>query len=93
MNGGYVLLDCGGLELTSVSKVTVTGIVDRVKEAVATKKPIVACNLKYSTKACNPVSVLVCQDATTATSYDVIVSLLKVVVDKDNGCTISSLAS
>ena len=93
MNSGYVLLDFGGLELTSESKVTVTGIVDRVKTVLATKKPIIAGNLKYNAKVCSPVSVVVCQDATTATSYDVIVSLYKIVVDKDNGCTISSLAS
>ena len=93
MNSGYVLLDFDGLNILSESKVTKTGIVDRVKAAIKTGKPIVAVGLKNGTKECNPVSVLVCQDGTTATSYDVFVSVIKIVVDKDNGCTMTDLTS
>ena len=93
MISGYVMIDFGGLELTSESKVTISGIADQVTKALATGKPVIAGNLKYNAKSCCPVSALVSVDSTTATSFDVIVSLLKIVVDKDNGCTISSLAS
>ena len=72
MNSGYVLIDFGGLELTSESKVTKTGISDQVKNALATGKPIIAGGLKLNQKAVSSINVLACVDATTATSFDVI---------------------
>mgnify|MGYP003296441582 CR=1 FL=1 len=93
MNSGYIIIDFGGLDLTSQSKVTVTGILNQVKAALATGKPIIAGNFEYSDKPCTPVSVMVCQDAATATSYDVFVDTLKIVVDKDDGCTITDLTT
>lgn len=93
MNSGYVMIDFGGLNILSESKVTVSGIVDQVKAALKTGKPIIAGGLKVGTKECAPVSVLVCQDGTTATSYDVFLSIYEIVVDKDNGCTITDLTA
>lgn len=58
MNGGYVLLDAGGLELTTGdTPVTISGIWARVKECLETGKPIVAHNLKYSTAPVSPIAV------------------------------------
>ena len=93
MNSGYVLIDFDGLELTSESKVTKTGISDQVKNALATGKPIIAGGLKLNQKAVSPVTVLACVDATTATSFDVITSIYSIVIDKDDGCTITDLTA
>lgn len=93
MNSGYVMIDFGGLELTSESKVTKTGIADQVKNALATGKPIIAGGLKLNTKACAPVPILACVDGTTATSFDVITSIYSIVIDKDDGCTITDLTA
>lgn len=93
MNSGYVMIDFGGLNILSESKVTKTGIVDQVKAAIKTGKPIIAGGLLNGTKAISPASVLVNQDGTTATSYDVFFSVYKIVVDKDNGCTITDLTA
>lgn len=93
MNSGYVLIDFGGLELTSESKVTKTGISNQVKNALATGKPIIAGGLKLNQKAVSPINVLACVDATTATSFDVITSIYSIVIDKDDGCTITDLTA
>lgn len=93
MNSGYVLIDFGGLELTSESKVTKTGISDQVKNALATGKPIIAGGLKLNQKAVSSINVLACVDATTATSFDVITSIYSIVIDKDDGCTITDLTA
>ena len=93
MNSGYVLIDFGGLELTSESKITKTGISNQVKNALATGKPVIAGGLTLNSKALAPVSVLACIDATTATSFDVITSIYNIVIDKDDGCTITDLTA
>ncbi len=54
--GGYVLVDAGGLDLTTGSTpVTIDGIYDRAADAMKTGKPIVAENLKYGTAPLTPV--------------------------------------
>lgn len=48
MNGGYVMVDCKGLDLTGGdTPQTITGIWDDAKTALATDKPIVAHNCVY----------------------------------------------
>ena len=45
MKGGYVLVDCKGLDLTSESTQTITGLYAKVKAAMATGKLIIAENM------------------------------------------------
>ena len=45
MKGGYVLVDCKGLDLTSQSTQTITGLYAKVKKAMATGKMIIAENM------------------------------------------------
>lgn len=47
MSGGYFLVDCEGLDLTSKTSVTKTGFWKKAVEALATNKPIVAYNCIY----------------------------------------------
>lgn len=50
MNGGYVLIDCKGLDLTKGStEQTISGFFARVKEAEKTGKPIYATNCVWDT--------------------------------------------
>lgn len=60
MIGGYILVDCKGLDLTKGSTPqTITGIYDVAKKAMATGKPIVACNTVWgSGKSVTPISVM-----------------------------------
>lgn len=45
MKGGYVLVDCKGLDLTSESTQTISGLYDKLKAAKATGKLIIAENM------------------------------------------------
>ena len=45
MKGGYVLVDCKGLDLTSESTQTISGLYAKVKAAMATGKLIIAENM------------------------------------------------
>ena len=50
MNGGYVMVDCKGLDLTGGNTPqTITGIWNDAKIAMASGKPIVAHNCVYGT--------------------------------------------
>lgn len=45
--GGYVLVDCSGLDLTQTSATSLSGIWNKAKNALASGKPIVASNCIY----------------------------------------------
>ena len=53
MNGGYILVDCAGLDLGELG--TVDGLYAKVKAAVKAEKPIVLCNIVNSTQAFTPI--------------------------------------
>ena len=57
-NPGYIMVDCGGLDLDDSTKKVITGIYDRAKEALATGKPCYATNCFMSEMPCSPVSVV-----------------------------------
>lgn len=84
--GGYILLDCGGLNLASSSPQTISGSWARAKAALAANKPIVAGNCKYSTAPVSPVS---CFGWAIAADEIVIVgATLHIHVKDDNTCTV-----
>lgn len=47
MEFGYIMIDCGGLNLTSEASQTITGLYAQLTEARATDKMIVACNMVW----------------------------------------------
>ena len=47
MKGGYVLVDCKGLDLTSEDTQTFTGLYAKIKKAMATGKLIIAENMVW----------------------------------------------
>ena len=49
MKGGYYLVDCENLDLTSTESVTKTGFWQKAKDALAINKPLVAYNCLYGT--------------------------------------------
>lgn len=44
MNGGYVMIDCKGLDLTSNEEQTISGLYNDMVKAIKTGKPLVAYN-------------------------------------------------
>lgn len=54
LKGGYAIVDCTGIDLGDLGEVT--GIYDKVKNAIETDKPIVLYNLVNSTQAFTPIT-------------------------------------
>lgn len=87
MNGGYYLLDCKGLDLTSDSAQTIAGSWQDCVTALKVGKPIVAHNCIYGTGV--PVSPVTCFGWYIAADEIVIVgATLHIHVKNNDKCTV-----
>lgn len=93
MNGGYIVVDCGGLDLTGGSTPqTISGIWDEAVSALASGKPIVAYNCVYGTGV--PVSPVTCFGWYIDTDEIVIVgATLHIHIKDDNTLTVLDVAA
>lgn len=64
MNGGYIMVDCTGLDLNSPG--TITGLYKRVKTAVNSGKPIVLHGLKNDTQKFSPIVAFGGEESSTS---------------------------
>ena len=56
MNGGYVMIDCTGLDLTKGSTPqSISGIYNKTKEAIKSNKPMYAYNCVWDDKFVSPI--------------------------------------
>lgn len=89
--GGYIMVDCAGLDLTLGSTPqTINGLYDRVQEAMESGKEIVAINCKWGTLPVTPISLFAIQileDTVYCTS-----STLQIVVTDEDSVTINNMA-
>ena len=88
---GYILFDCGGLNLNSSSEQTITGIYNRAKEALATGKLVLATNCNMSGMSCSPCAVIAWDqgsDGIIATGHT-----LRIVIASDDGVTVTNLVA
>ena len=88
---GYILFDCGGLNLNSSSEQTITGIYNRAKEALATGKLVLATNCNMSGMPCSPCAVIAWDqgsDGIIATGHT-----LRIVIAEDDGVTVTNLVA
>ncbi len=92
MNGGYINVDCGGLNLLAESAQTIAGIYDRVKTAWLTGKPIYAYNCMWGDSPISPIPVFAIP---FPESNEIIctASTLQVIVKDDDSVTINNLVS
>ena len=90
-NGGYIMIDCTGIELTTQTKQTITGIYDRMKAAVNSGKPIFAINITFEDVYMSPISVMVTQRPSG--NYIATASTLQIEVDEDDGVTVINMLS
>lgn len=90
MNSGYIMVDCGGLNLNDSTEQTINGIYDRSVEALATGKPVFATNCVMSSAPCSPVSVAAWDEGTQiiATGH-----VFRVVIAPDDGVTVINLVA
>lgn len=93
MNGGYVMIDCTGLDLLlGDTPQTVTGLHARIAEAVKTGKALYANNCIWGEgKPVTPVQVFAIYFADIET-YIVTASTLQVIVPKNDIVTIVNMA-
>ena len=91
VNSGYVLFDCGGLDLNDFTEQTITGIYNRAKIALASGKAVFATNCVMSDMPCTPCAVIAWDqgnDGIIATGH-----VLRIVIAKDDGVTVTNLVS
>lgn len=92
MNGGYVMIDCTGLDLTDESKQTISGIYDKVETAYKTGKPVYANNCNWGTGlVMSPIPVMVLP--LSSGIFTCTAATLQITVDDENGVTIINLVS
>lgn len=87
MNGGYILADCTGLDLSSSDSQEITGIWEKAKTALASGKPIIAHNCVYGSGV--PVSPVTCFGWNIAADEIVIVgATLHIHIKDDDTATV-----
>lgn len=89
MVGGYAMIDCKGLELTSESSQTITGLYRSVQEAVKSNKPVYAYNCEWEDDIMTPVSVMITPRSNN--TYIATASTLQIVVAPDDSVTIINM--
>ena len=90
-NSGYILFDCGGLDLNVSTEQTIDGIYDRAVEALTAGKLVVATNCVMSNMSATPISVVAWDqgdDGIIATGHT-----LRIVIAEDDGVTVTNLVS
>ena len=91
VNSGYLLFDCGGLDLNKATEQTIDGIYDRAKEALTSGKAVFATNCVMSGMPCTPCSVIAWDqgsDGIIATGHT-----LRITIASDDGVTVINLIS
>ena len=93
-NGGYIMVDCTGIDLNTSTKQTVTGIFNRVETAIKSGKPVYAIgatfNINGTGNFTSPINVMINSDENGG--YVATASTLQLWVDKDDGVQIVNLA-
>lgn len=56
MNGGYIMIDCKGLDLTSNEEQTISGLYNDMVNAIKTGKPLVAYNCVWGSNSDSPMT-------------------------------------
>lgn len=87
MNGGYITLDCGSLDLAVTTKQTISGLSAKLANAIKSEKPIYA--LIGGT---SPISVYTQAGSVTGTT-DIIFGTIIITVDAEDGATVTSAVS
>ena len=91
VNAGYLMFDCGGLDLNDFTEQEIAGIYNRAKTALASGKAVFATNCVMSDMPCSPCAVIAWDqgdDGIIATGHT-----LRIVIAKDDGVTVINLVS
>ena len=92
LNGGYIMFDAEGVDLTSDSTQTKAGMFNKLKKVLGANKPVFAYNVNWGTgsnKYLTPLPVFVQQWSSTLIVLTC--SILKVEVTNEDVITVTSL--
>lgn len=93
MNGGYIMIDCAGLDMTKGSTPqTITGLHYRLTQAMATGKPIYAYNCKWGVYPMTPIALMANKTSSAAT-ITCTASTLQVIVTDEDSVTINNMVA
>lgn len=91
MKGGYIMIDCGGMNLLSETSQTISGLYTKVAKAVTRNKPIYAYNCVYGAGVpITPIQVFAIKESG---NYICTASILQITVESNDAVTITSLIS
>lgn len=91
MEFGYIMVDCGGLNLMSEASQTIAGLYAQLTEARATDKMIVACNMVWGDSGeVPPIPVIL--TAPDASTYVCAAGTLQIRVTSADVVTIVNMA-
>lgn len=89
-NGGYIMIDCGGLDLLAQAAQTITGIYSKISAAFDSKKPVIACNMVYGADAISCVPVFLVKELSG--TIIATASVVQIIVTAADEVTIVNLA-
>ena len=93
-NGGYIMVDCTGIDLNTDTKQTISGIFKKVETAFNSGKPVYCVNATFNISGTgntvSPVAVMVNSDENGG--YVATASTLQLWIDSDDGVTIVNMA-
>ena len=93
MKGGYVLIDCEGLNLLEQDPQTIIGLHNKVKKASELNKPVYAYNCIFGEGlSMTPVPIMVNLLPGSETSYVCTAATLQIIIAEDDTVTINNLA-
>ena len=94
MNGGYVMIDCQGMDLLEQSGQTVAGLYDQMEKAYKINKPVYAVNCSWGgTKMVTPIQVMLIPDVAGTDVISASALTVRIDVTKANAVTITNYIS
>ena len=92
MNGGYIMVDCTGMDLRETDPQTISGIYEQVETAYKTNKPVYAVNIAWGDAGyMSPVAVMICK--TGAKQYSATSATLRIDITDQDAVTINNYIS
>ena len=90
MRGGYVMIDCTGLDILTASGQTIHGLYKEMKKAYATNKPVMAVNCNWGDEIATPMNVLLLPDVAGTDVMSASFATLRIDVTKQDAVTVTN---
>lgn len=92
MNGGYFMINCGGLDVSSDETQNIPGLNAKVKDAYEKNKPCIAEGCYFGDYYMTPISIMINPLPGTPTTFVCTASTLQIRVDSSDNVTVVNMA-